>query len=122
MAFARLSIIELSSQCRGAAAAQPMTHDQDLLDIELGDRELERGRNAVIAAGGLIRWSERGDVAHDEHLAGTSVENLRRVDAAVGARQDHHPRALALGKLRPALAFVRPVLLAKPAVSLDQLR
>ena len=52
MAFAMLGIVELPGQGRRAAAAQPMAHDQDLPDLELGDRELERRRDAVVA--GLV--------------------------------------------------------------------
>ena len=114
-------MIELTSERRGAAAAQPVTHDQDLADLELRDRKFERGRDPVIAARRLVWRGEGADVAHNEHLAGPSVENLRRVDPAVGARQDHHFGALAVGELRPALALVRPVMFAKAVIAFDQL-
>src|SRR4029079_14544827 len=52
MALAGLGIVELAGQGRGAAAAQAMAHDHDLRNFELRHRELERCRDAVIAAAG----------------------------------------------------------------------
>src|SRR5205814_9876317 len=34
MAFAGLGVIELAGQCRRAPAAQPVSHDEDLADVE----------------------------------------------------------------------------------------
>src|SRR5437588_668299 len=98
-----------------------MTHDQDFADLELGNRELERRRDAMIAAGRLVGRGEGGDIANDEHLAGSGIEDLCGVDAAVGAGQDHHPWALALRQLRPALALAPPILLAEAVVAFDEL-
>ena len=121
MAFARFGIVELARQRRRATAAEAVAHHQDFVDLELADRELQRRRDAVKAVARLIGRGEAGDVAHDEDLAGPGIENLRRIDAAVRARQDHDPRALALGELRPALALARPVVLAEAAIAVDQL-
>ena len=122
MAFAGLGIVELAGERCRATAAQAMAHHQDLTDVKLGDGELQRGRDAVDSRG----WSRKGargrDVAHDEHLAGTSVEDLCRVDPAVGAGQNHHLRALALGQLGPALALACPALVPEAAIAFDQLR
>ena len=120
MAFARLGIVELAGQRGGAAAAQAVAHDQDLADFELGDREFERRRDAVEAAAGLIGRGERRDVAHDEHFAGPGIENLRRVDAAVGAGQDHDlgawPSASSDQRSRSCAQSLR----AKAAITFDQ--
>ena len=67
-----------SSNWPVSAAAQPphaVAHDHDLVDLELGHREFERGRDAVTAAAGLERRGEVGDVADDEHLARVGVED-----------------------------------------------
>src|SRR3954453_10664586 len=99
MTFAGLGIVELTSKCGRATAAQSVPQDQNLGHLELSDCEFERGRDAVIAAGCLVRRRKAGNIASHEHLAGASIENLRRVHPAVSARQDHHLRALALGEL-----------------------
>ena len=90
MAFTRRHVVELAGERGGASAAQAMSHDQDLADVELGHRELQRRGDAVIASARLIGRREGGDVAHDEHLAGVGVEDLRRVAPAVGAGENHH--------------------------------
>src|SRR5205085_3450035 len=102
-------------------AAQAVAEDEDLGHVELGHREFERGRDPVIAGAGLIRRGKRGDVADHEYLARASIEDVRRVDPAVGAGQDHHLGALALGKLGPAFALARPAVVAEPPIAFDQL-
>jgi hypothetical protein len=62
-------IVELAGQRRRAAAAKAVAHHHQLLDLELGDREFERRRDAVPAAVRLEGRDEVGDVADDEHLA-----------------------------------------------------
>ncbi len=86
--------VELAGQRGGDAAAAGVAHDDDLLDLELGDGELDRRRRAVGRAVGLVGRDEIGDVAHDEHLAGCRIEDARRVDPAVGAGDDHDPGRL----------------------------
>src|SRR6185503_2465477 len=76
---------------------------------------------AVEAAACLVRGSERGDVAGDEHFARPGVEDLGRVASTVGAGEDHHLRALPLRELSPALALSFPTLFAESPVSFDQL-
>src|SRR4051812_12332700 len=100
MAFTGPRVVKLAGQRCSAAAAEAVTHHQDLTDRELSDRKLERRRHAVIAAARLIRWSERGDVANDENLAWAGVEHMCRIDAAVCAGKDHHLGTLALGQFR----------------------
>ena len=114
-------VVELAGERRRAAAAHAVAHDHDLVDLELGHRELQRGRDAVVATARLVGRGERGDVAHDEHLAGPGVEDLGGIDSAVGAGEDHHLRALALGEFGPALALARPAILAEAAIAFDQL-
>ena len=108
MAGAVVGLVELAGQRRRAAAAKAVAHHHQLLDLELGDREFERGRDAVIGAVRLERRHQVGDVADDEHLAGPGVEDLRRIDPAVRAGDHHHLRALAFGQLGPALALRAP--------------
>ena len=87
MAFAMLGIVELAGQRRRAAAARAVAHDDDLFDLELGHREFQRRRNAVVPAAGLERRGEVGDVADDEDLARVGIEDDRRLDPAVASRQ-----------------------------------
>ena len=75
MAVARLGIVELASQARGAAAAEAVAHHHDLLHLELGHGEFQRRGNAVITWRRLKGRGEICDVAHDEHLAGPGVED-----------------------------------------------
>src|SRR5437763_17133717 len=97
-----------------------MSHHQDFADLELAHRKLQRRGNTVEPVTGLIRRRETGDIADDEHLAGSSIEDLRRVDTTVGAGKDHHPWALSLGHVGPTIAFARPITLAEAAVAFDQ--
>ena len=119
MAGAMLGIVELAGQRRRAPAARAVAHHHDLFDLKLGDRKLERGGHAVVARLGLEWGRQVGDVADDENLARLDVENLGRIDAAVGAGDDHHARALTLGQLGPALALALPAVLAEAAVTVD---
>src|SRR5690242_20136369 len=105
MPFAGFGIVELAGEGSSAPAAEAVAHDQDLADVDLGNRELEGRRDAVEATAGLIGGCQSGDIADDEHLAGPGVENLGRIDPAVGAREDHDLGTLALGKFRPTLSL-----------------
>ena len=98
-----------------------MPHDQDFAHLQLGDGEFERRRNAVEASARLIGRGETGNVARDKDLARPRVENLRGIGAAVGAGQDHHLRVLTLRELGPALPLMLPALVAKAAITFDQL-
>ena len=92
MAFPGGHVVETAGQGRGAAAAHSVAHDEDFLDLELRNRELECGRDPVVAAARLVRRRKGGDVARDEHLARPRVENLGGIASAVGAGQDHDLR------------------------------
>ncbi len=113
-----------SSNWPVSAAAQPpqdaVAHDHDFLDLELGDRKLQRRRDAVAARSRLERRSEVADVADDEHLARLGIEDDRRLDPAVRTGDDQHLGALALREFRPARSFLRPIGEAKTAISLKQ--
>src|SRR4029079_10496838 len=113
--------VELTGERCSATSAESVTHDKDFSNLQLGDCKLERSRDTVETATGLIRWSESGDVAHDEHFPGATVENLSRVYAAVGAGEDHDLGALTLGEFRTALPFASPVALTETLISFDEL-
>ena len=113
--------VELAGQRRRAAAAEAVAHHHQLLDLELGDGELQRRRDAVIIVVRLERRDEIGDVADDEHLARPRVENLGRIDPAVRAGDDHHPGALADRQLLPALALLLPMIDPEAAIAFDQI-
>ncbi len=121
MAFALAGVVELAGQRRRAAAAEAVAHHHQLLDLELGDGELQRRRDAVIIVVRLEGRDEVGDIADDEHLARPRVEDLGRVDPAVGAGDHHHPRALADRQPLPALALLRPVIDPEAAIAFDQI-
>ena len=108
MALAMVGMVELAGQRRRAAAAKAVAHHHQFVDLELGHREFERRRDAVIMIVALERRDEIGDVPDHEHLARPRVEDLGRIDPAVGAGDHHHLGALALGELGPALALRAP--------------
>jgi len=120
MALAMGGVVELAGQRRGAAAAKAVAHHHQLVDLELGHREFERRRNAVIILVGLEGGHEIGDVAHDEHFAGPRIEDRRRIDPAVGAGDHHHLGALAFGELVPAVALGLPFAIPEPAIAIDE--
>ena len=113
--------MEVLGQRGLAAAAHAVAHDHDLLHLEHLDGELECGRDAVVARRCLEGRHQRRDVAHDEGLAGGHVEDLRWIDAAVGAGDDHHLWLLAGARGFPAIAVLHPAARAKATVALDEL-
>src|SRR6185437_4268512 len=121
MALSRRDIVEAAGEGCGTAAAHAMAHHEDFADLELRDRELQRGRYAVESGARLIGRGEGGDVARDEHFAGPAVEDLRGIASAVRAGEDHHLGVLRFGELRPAFAFMPPVVLPEAVVTFDQL-
>ena len=82
---------------RADAAAAAMAHDDDVADAHRVDRELDGGRGAVLAAIGLERRHEVGDVAEDEQLARAGIEDGLGRRAAVATGDDHD-----VGDLPPA--------------------
>ena len=120
MLLAPLASVQLLGKRRLASAAHAVSHDDDFANLEHLDGEFERRRNAVMSRRGLERWNEGGDIAHDEHFARPNVEDLRRVDAAVGAGDYHHAGLLPFTERRPPLALGLPAMFTKPAVALQQ--
>ena len=112
--------MELPGQRGGDAAAALMAHDHDLRDVELGNRELQRGRDAMTPAARLERRNEVGDVANDENLAGIGVEDGRRIGPAVAAGDDDCARRLALGQFLPAPARGFEPVGAEPPIAVQQ--
>ncbi len=119
-ALARGGIMEHAGQRGMSAAALAMAHDDDFLDLQLGHRKFERGRDAVMARRRLERRNQIGDVAHDENLAGQRVEDLRGLDAAVGAGNDHQLGRLALGQRLPAFALATIIRGPEPLIAIEQ--
>ena len=52
-----------------------MPEHDDMLDLERGDAEFERGGDAVGVSVRLVGRHDIGDVAHHEELARAGVEN-----------------------------------------------
>ena len=95
-------------------------HD-DVLDLERGDAELQRRRNAMGALVGRIGRHDVGDVAHDEELARARVENDFRRDARVAAADHHDFRRLpAFRELAVAVLLPAQTRAEKRAMSLDE--
>src|SRR3546814_7513139 len=69
---------------------------------------------------GLERRDKRRDVADDEYLARTGIENLRGFGPAVRTGDDHHLGRLAFGEFLPTCALLLPVRRAKAAIALNQ--
>ncbi len=107
-------------QSRLAAAAQPVAHHHDVLHLQELDCEFERGRNAVLTLAGLVGGNHRRDIADDEDLAGVDIEDLRRIDSAVGAGDHHHLGLLAIAQLFPAGMLRFPGAAAEALVAFDQ--
>ena len=76
------------------AAAAAMAHDDDIADLQRLDREFESGRRRVIMAIRLVGRHHVGDVADDEKLAGTAVEDGLRRRTAVATGNDQGLRLL----------------------------
>ena len=119
-ALARGAMFELAGKRGVNTTTRAVTHHDDFGNLELRDRKLERGRDAVAPAAKLERGNEIGDVTDDEHLAGGRVEYLGRIDAAVRTGDHHHLRALAFGESGPACTLRSPCACLEAAISVDQ--
>ncbi|MOA44716.1 hypothetical protein D3C78_1670350 [compost metagenome] len=92
-----------------------------MLDLQHVDAELQRRRDAVQLAVGLIGRDQVGDVAHDEQLARRGVEDQGGIGAAVGAGHDQGVRLLPVrGQGLVLGAFGRPPVLAEAVIALEQ--
>jgi hypothetical protein len=65
-----------------------MPQDDDMRDLQIPHREFQRGTGAMVIVVRRIGRHEIGDVADDEQLARLRVQQQRRIDPRVGAR-DH---------------------------------
>ena len=101
-------------------AACAMPQHNDVTDLKLRDRKFQRSRNAVMAAIGLERGDQIGDITHDEQFARRHIENLRRIDPAVRTGDHHHLGRLPLGQLRPTRALALPITGPEAAVAFDE--
>ena len=103
------------------AAHAVAEHDQ-LGDLEDPHGELQRGRGAVV---GRVLFEGRhqvGDVADHEQLARPRAQDHLRIDAAVGAGDDHGLGGLALVGLGfETLPLFQPLAGAKAAIAFEQL-
>jgi hypothetical protein len=98
-----------------------MAHDHDAPDIEHLDPELQRGRDAVQEAVGLIGRDQIGDVADDEQLAGGGVEDQGRVGTAVRTGDDEGVGLLTVRGERLVLGLgLGPVAVAKAVITGEQ--
>ena len=70
---------------------------------------------------GFERGDQRSDIAHDEDLARINIEDLRRIDPAVGTGDDHQLGLLAFGySLVKARFLARIGLAAESAIALQK--
>src|SRR4249919_2190881 len=119
-AFSRRCAMELPGQCGGDTAAALMAHDNDFRNVELGDRELQRGRDAMTPTARLERRNEVGDVANDENLARIGVEDGGGIGTAIGTGDYNCTWRLALGQFLPSPAGRFEPVGAKPPVTVKQ--
>ena len=75
-----------------------MTHHDQVLDTQVQHRELDGGTDAVELAAGLVGRNQVRNVARNEQLAWHGAEDRLRVDAAVGAGDDHGVGRLPVGR------------------------
>ena len=120
-AFAQRIAVQVLRERGLAPAAHAMPHHHDFADLEELHGEFESRRNPVLAGRGLERRHQCRDIAHDEDLTRVDVENLRRIDATVRARDHHDLWRLPFLQLFPAVVLFLPVPLAKAGVAFDHL-
>ena len=113
-------LYEALRQRRVYAAARPVPQHDDLRHLQLRHRKLQRRRHAVPPAAQLERRHQVGDVAHHEDLARHGIEDLRRIDSAVGAGDHHYPRALALAQFLPSVAVAAIFAGAEALIAVEQ--
>ena len=119
-AFARLGAVHLAGEGGLAAPAHAVAHDHDFLHLQHLNGEFQRGRNAVVAGIGLKRRNHRRDIAHDEDLAWIDVEDLGRIDPAIGTGNDHDFGLLPFAQRFPAFPVRSPSAGAKTPVAIYQ--
>jgi hypothetical protein len=98
-----------------------MAEHDDVLHVERGDAEFERGRNAVSMTVGGVGRHDVGDVAHHEQLARASVKNDFRQDTRV-ATADHHGfrRLSGFRQFAIAILLAAQTAVEKGAISFDK--
>ncbi len=96
-----------------------MAHDDDLADLEHLNGKLQRRRNAVMARIGFKGRHERRHIADHEYFAGAGVEDLRGIDSAVGAGDDHDARALPFAQFIPSATLLSPAGVAEAAIAFE---
>src|SRR5689334_17279499 len=96
------------------AAALRVTQNQNLAHFQLHHREGERGAGAAMAAVGLQRRHDAGDIADDEEFAWCGAENRCGIGPAVRTSDDEIFRVLAVMR---QLLVVRALL--GPAAGLE---
>src|SRR6185437_5918 len=100
------------------AAAQLMSKNDQMGHLQDPDTELQSCARSVIGDVGLVGWNQVRDIAHGEHFARLSIEDHRRVDAAVDARDHQNLGALSgIGQGLEYRTLFGPTLLAKAPVA-----
>ena len=85
-----------TEQCFHGAAVRVTADDNVLFHLQrTGDRELDHG--TVAAQHFAIGWNHVADVAQDEDLTGSGLEEFVRIDAGVGTGNEKSVRALGFG-------------------------
>jgi hypothetical protein len=113
--------VELPGQRRSASAAGAVAQNQYFFDLELGDREFERGRDAVIARRRLDRAGSRLATLRTTKISPGLVSKIwagstRLSEQAITITGGSGPCQLA-----PALPFLRPAGFDGSAIALDQI-
>src|SRR3546814_19553114 len=95
-AFAWSRVLQFLRERGAAAAAATVPHDHDFGDFKHLDGEFKRCRDAV-TSGSCFEWRHQPrNVAHNENLTPTGVEDERGRDTAIqkGDDQDYDNRSI----------------------------
>ena len=90
--FAEFIAMEVLRERSFAPAAKPMSHHDDFFHFQELHGEFDRCRYTVTARCRLERRNEGSDVADHENLSRSYIQDLRRIDAAIRARNHHYLR------------------------------
>ena len=88
------SLARLREHGTDATAVGVAKHDE-VPDLQMLDRVLQRGAGAVILAVPLVGRHQVGDIADDEQVAGIGLQHRGRIDPGIGTGDEGHLGILA---------------------------